>query len=182
MRTAMIAALGLVLAAGVNVARADEKGEKKDVSVTGEVVDTFCYGTMGARGASHRQCGMDCAKKGIPVGLARRESLAWTGLWLLVLGTFGGVVAAATGLYAMEGVMVDPTVRERLLDVHERWMLATAALAAVLTGWALIARPVPRRGRLFFAFGLLALLAVMTKGADYGGRLVYDNNAAGSAS
>lgn len=72
MRKAMIAALALVLATGVNAARADEKGEKKDVSVTGEVVDTFCYGTMGARGASHRQCGLDCAKKGIPVGLAEK--------------------------------------------------------------------------------------------------------------
>ena len=34
---------------------------------------------------------------------------------------------------------------------------------------------------LFFALGLLVLLAVMTKGADYGGRLVYDYNAGGSA-
>jgi uncharacterized membrane protein len=113
--------------------------------------------------------------------LSGRESLAWTGLWLLVLGTLAGTVAVGTGLYAMEGVMVDPTVRERVLDVHERWMLATAALAAVLTGWALIARPIPHRGRLFFALGLLVLLAAMTKGADYGGRLVYDYNAGGNA-
>jgi hypothetical protein len=74
MRTTMILVLGLVLVAGANVARADEKGGKKDVSITGEVVDTFCYGTMGARGASHRQCGLDCAKKGIPVGLAEKGS------------------------------------------------------------------------------------------------------------
>jgi hypothetical protein len=38
-------------------------------AVTGEVVDTFCYSAMGAKGASHKQCGIDCAKKGIPVGL-----------------------------------------------------------------------------------------------------------------
>ena len=113
--------------------------------------------------------------------LARRDALAWTGLWLLALGTAGGGVAAATGLWAMGGVMVAPTVHERLLDVHERWMLATTALAVVLTAWALVARPAPRRGRLLFALGLLALLAVMTKGADFGGRLVYDYNAGGSA-
>jgi uncharacterized membrane protein len=110
-----------------------------------------------------------------------REPLAWTGLWLLGLGALGAVVAAATGLRAMEGVMVDPSVRERLLDVHEDWMLATTGLAVVLTGWALLARPAPRRGRLLFALGLAALLAVMTKGADYGGRLVYDYNAGGNA-
>jgi uncharacterized membrane protein len=114
-------------------------------------------------------------------GLSGRESLAWTGLWLLGLGTLGGAAAVGTGLYAMGGVMVDPTVHEHLLDVHRRWMLATAALAALLTGWALIARPVPRRGRVFFVLGLFILLAVMAKGADYGGRLVYDYNAGGSA-
>ena len=72
MKQAMIVALGLVLMAGVTVARADEKSGKKEVSVTGEVVDTFCYTAMGARGASHRQCAIDCAKKGIPVGLAEK--------------------------------------------------------------------------------------------------------------
>jgi uncharacterized membrane protein len=110
-----------------------------------------------------------------------RESLAWTALWLLVLGTLGGAAAVATGLRAEDGVMVDPSVHQRLLDVHETWMLATAALAVVLTGWALLARPAPRRGRVLFAVGLLALLALLTKGADYGGRLVYDYNAGGGA-
>ena len=113
--------------------------------------------------------------------LAGRDSLAWTALWVLVLGTAGAGAAAATGLYAVDGVMVDPTVRERLLEVHERWMLASTALALFLTAWALLARPAPRRGRVLFVVGLLVLLAVLTKGADYGGRLVYDYNAGGSA-
>src|SRR5690348_11976880 len=72
MRRFAIASLAFVLAAAVGAARADEKGGNRDVSVTGEVVDTFCYGTMGAKGASHKQCGIDCAKKGIPVGLAEK--------------------------------------------------------------------------------------------------------------
>lgn len=38
-------------------------------TVTGEVIDTFCFASMGAKGASHKQCGIDCARKGIPVGL-----------------------------------------------------------------------------------------------------------------
>jgi hypothetical protein len=37
--------------------------------VTGEVIDTYCFVTMGARGASHKQCGIGCAKKGIPVAI-----------------------------------------------------------------------------------------------------------------
>jgi len=39
------------------------------VSVKGEIIDTYCYGLMGAKGASHRQCAIDCVKAGIPAGL-----------------------------------------------------------------------------------------------------------------
>jgi len=39
------------------------------VNVTGEIIDTYCYGLMGAKGPSHRQCAIDCVKKGIPAGL-----------------------------------------------------------------------------------------------------------------
>ena len=63
--------LGLVLMLGsvATPVAADEKDGKKDVSVKGEVIDTFCYATMGAKGSGHKQCGIDCARKGIPVGL-----------------------------------------------------------------------------------------------------------------
>ena len=113
--------------------------------------------------------------------LAGRDSLAWTALWVLSLGTATAAAAAATGLYAEEGVMVDPTVRERLLDPHEWWMLSTLGLSAALTVWALAGRPFPTRGRGAFVLLLFVLLAVMAHGADYGGRLVYDYNAGGSA-
>jgi hypothetical protein len=65
--------LGLVLLLGAaTLAAADEKAGAKDVSVTGEVIDTFCYSAMGAKGTGHKQCGIDCAKKGIPVGLLEK--------------------------------------------------------------------------------------------------------------
>lgn len=41
----------------------------ENVAITGELIDTYCFALMGAKGASHRQCAIDCAKKGIPVGL-----------------------------------------------------------------------------------------------------------------
>ena len=67
--------IGLMLFVGTAMlATADMKAGEKDVSVTGEVIDTFCYATMGAKGASHKQCGIDCAKKGIPVGLLEKGS------------------------------------------------------------------------------------------------------------
>jgi hypothetical protein len=37
--------------------------------VKGEVIDTYCYALMGAKGESHRQCAIDCVKAGIPAGL-----------------------------------------------------------------------------------------------------------------
>jgi len=39
------------------------------VTVKGEVIDTYCYALMGAKGESHRQCAIDCFKAGIPAGL-----------------------------------------------------------------------------------------------------------------
>src|SRR5689334_5901943 len=64
--------LGLLLVGSPTIATADEKAGAKDQTVTGEVVDTFCYATMGATGTGHKQCGIDCAKKGIPVGLLEK--------------------------------------------------------------------------------------------------------------
>jgi len=41
----------------------------QSVTVKGEVIDTYCYALMGAKGESHRQCAIDCVKAGIPAGL-----------------------------------------------------------------------------------------------------------------
>ncbi len=39
------------------------------VTVKGELIDTYCYSLMGAKGASHKSCATACVKKGIPAGL-----------------------------------------------------------------------------------------------------------------
>ncbi len=65
MRRSAIVGVGFALALGLAAAASAE-------TVTGEVIDTFCYATMGAKGASHKQCGIDCAKKGIPVALLEK--------------------------------------------------------------------------------------------------------------
>jgi hypothetical protein len=61
-------ALGLMLAAGLAgyLFAADSPAEK---SITGTLEDSYCYGSMGAKGASHKQCAIACVKKGIPVAL-----------------------------------------------------------------------------------------------------------------
>lgn len=113
--------------------------------------------------------------------IVRRESWAWTGLWMLGLGALGAVVAVITGLHGAEGVMLAMSVKHELLFVHRDIMLSVLGLSVVLTIWALIARPLPVRGRYAFLALLVIMLVLIAKGADYGGRMVYDYNAGGNA-
>ena len=111
----------------------------------------------------------------------RKDTFATTAFLLLILGTFSACVAAGSGLYAEEGVMVSLSVREYLLGHHEQLMLATTGLSIALTIWAVIARPFPRKKRGIFIFLIVIMLGIMTWGADYGARMVYDYNAGGNA-
>ena len=62
--------LGAALALGASDAAfaADQPGK----SVTGNLEDAYCYGSMGAKGAGHKQCAIKCAEKGIPVALVEK--------------------------------------------------------------------------------------------------------------
>ena len=111
----------------------------------------------------------------------RKDTLTAAAFSLLILGTISACVAAGTGLYAEDGVMVSFSVREHLLEHHEQLMLATTGLSIVLSVWAVTARPFPKKGRWIFLLLFLILLGIMTVGADYGARMVYDYNAGGDA-
>jgi len=112
--------------------------------------------------------------------IASREPWAWTGLWLLGLGTLGAAAAVITGLRAGDGVMLAWSVRDHILDHHKHYMLAAFGLSLLLTGWGLIARPMPQRGRAGFVLLLVVMAALIARGADYGGWMVYGYNAGGS--
>jgi uncharacterized membrane protein len=113
--------------------------------------------------------------------IAGKDRLAVIAFAMLLAGTASGAAAIATGLYAQGGVMVARSVRSALLEEHETLMLTTGGLALALSVWAVVQRPFPRRARPLFVLLLLILLGVMLKGADDGGRMVYDYNAGGSA-
>ena len=113
--------------------------------------------------------------------LTRRESWLWTGLWTLVLGVLGAAAAVGSGLYAEPGVMLAPSVKVALLSYHKRIMITVLILSAALALWAVAARPMPSRGRGVFLAVLVVVVALIAKGADYGGRMVYDYNAGGYA-
>ena len=111
----------------------------------------------------------------------RNQTFATAAFLLLILGTLAAGAAVGTGLYAKDGVMVSRSVREHLLELHETLMLTTLGLSTVLMVWAIIARPFPKKRRLIFLLLFLVLLGIMTVGADYGARMVYDYNAGGDA-
>jgi len=70
MMMAMMAGL-FCLAATAHAAAATSAMAAKRVSVTGEIVDTWCYVTeiMYALGTAHHQCAVWCAAGGIPVSI-----------------------------------------------------------------------------------------------------------------
>src|SRR5205809_7543025 len=43
-------------------------------TITGEVIDSFCYAKVGIRGPAHAACGIKCARSGVPVGLLEEKS------------------------------------------------------------------------------------------------------------
>ncbi len=113
--------------------------------------------------------------------ILKKESLAYTGFSMLILGTLAAGVAVSAGLYAEPGVMISRSVRANLLEPHEDLMLTTLGFSIFLSIWSLIYRPFPKKGRKIFILLFLAMLAVMGIGADYGARMVYDYNAGGNA-
>jgi uncharacterized membrane protein len=113
--------------------------------------------------------------------LTASEKLQWTSLWMLLLGALGAAAALISGFYAAPGLMISESVRNQLLTHHKHVMVATSLLTAALTLWALASRPMPTRFRYLFLAALLALVLLLTLGADLGGEMVYAYNAAGTA-
>jgi len=64
--------LGLALMLSIGLAAATLAADSSTKSITGNLEDAYCYGTMGAKGAGHKQCAIKCASKGIPVTLIEK--------------------------------------------------------------------------------------------------------------
>jgi hypothetical protein len=46
----------------------------REPAVSGEVIETYCWAKLGIAGPSHTSCGIECAKRGIPVGVLDRKT------------------------------------------------------------------------------------------------------------
>ncbi|MGA7563689.1 MAG: hypothetical protein WBW55_10830 [Desulfobaccales bacterium] len=72
MRKIVVVCLALALTFGFAAVAGAQKAAPEKVTVTGEVIDLYCYTTAGERGLGHKACAIACAQKGIPVGLLEK--------------------------------------------------------------------------------------------------------------
>ncbi|HYT65000.1 MAG TPA: hypothetical protein VEL51_01175 [Vicinamibacterales bacterium] len=94
----------VMLALFVTNGHAQPKGTK--VTVTGEVVDLWCYLEGGDRGAAKRECATACAKAGNPIG----------------------ILDAKGNLYVTAGMKDHQPGREVLIDKMSQNVTATGTL------------------------------------------------------
>jgi DNA/RNA endonuclease YhcR with UshA esterase domain len=50
-------------------AQAMQHNDGEQVTLTGHVIDVYCYSTMGAKGDAHKACATACAKAGEPLAI-----------------------------------------------------------------------------------------------------------------
>ena len=53
-------------------------GNRKYITVRGEILDLGCYTAHGLRGAVHRQCATQCLAQNVPMGLITADSVVYT--------------------------------------------------------------------------------------------------------
>jgi hypothetical protein len=61
----------LVVAAPIGRLRAEEK--QPDITLTGTIVDMYCYVTHGSRDAGHTACANACIARGVPAGFLAND-------------------------------------------------------------------------------------------------------------
>jgi hypothetical protein len=52
-------------------------GQRKYVTLTGEILDMGCFTSHGLRGALHRACALQCLAMGVPIGLITADSTVY---------------------------------------------------------------------------------------------------------
>lgn len=89
MKKHLLGAAALALMAGVGLstagpALAAETPAPKRVTVTGEIIDSWCYLSeiMYAQGSAHHQCAIWCARGGVPVGILGEDEQVYVVLMM----------------------------------------------------------------------------------------------------
>ena len=107
--------------------------------------------------------------------LARRDGLEEKlGWWLQAAGTFGLLIAAASGLWAGQSVVI-PEAARGTFDTHQEGAFVSSAVFAALALWRVGARGrLTGRGRVTFLLLYTAGLGAVLVTGWYGGKLVFE--------
>jgi uncharacterized membrane protein len=111
------------------------------------------------------------------LGGLRRPALRVAGVWTLIAGAIGGVLAVVSGLQAEDHIAHGEAVH-RVMETHEELALITLGIFAVVALWRIVREH--RMGGGERGAVLLASLAgtgVLLATAVYGGKLVFDHAA-----
>ena len=106
----------------------------------------------------------------------RRPAVRQVASWMLYLGAFGAVTAAAAGLIAAGSVPHGESVHE-VMEWHQRLMLGVSALAVVLAVWraAVAGRCSSTMAQGLHLFLATLMITLMVLGTDLGGLMVYQH-------
>ena len=105
----------------------------------------------------------------------KKEQPFIAGKWALVTGTIAAGFAVWTGLEAAKTVPHEGGVHE-LMTVHQYFGYGIFGLSVVLSLWVLITKfNLPEKGRILFLVLMVMLGAIVTQGADLGGRMAFQH-------
>ncbi len=82
MKKSLFGVLSLVLMFAVGLASGQMKEKKaaKETTIKGEVIDVACYLHQGAKGESHKDCAVACAKAGGALGILTSDGKLYVSL------------------------------------------------------------------------------------------------------
>jgi hypothetical protein len=99
--TAVLIGAALVLANRLSAAEENANAAAADVTLSGTVVDTFCYLQNGNHSAKHNSCSRACIEKGVPAGFLTDDGT----LYLLFDQRPGSVKDKVVGLIDVPAIL-----------------------------------------------------------------------------
>lgn len=103
----------------------------------------------------------------------KKADLVAAAKWELYFGTLASAVTVWTGLKAAETVAHGGDTHQ-IMMMHQYFGFAVLGISLVLSAWVFFSKAnIPGKGKPAFLLALVILAAVLTQGADLGGRMVF---------
>jgi len=107
---ALVAMMAMSAVAAAQEAAKEEakKEEAKPVTMTGEILDLYCYMDHKATGPDHAKCATSCITKGLPAGFISADGVVY-----LLIGKDHEPVNAMVAAFAGKKSTITGTVKEQ---------------------------------------------------------------------